>query len=91
MEQILQNVIRVQEFVEEAFGYLDLDWKQYVTQDPKYYRPAEVDLLIGDYSKAKQKLGWEPKTTFKALAKLMVDSDIKLVQDHLAGKGRVAG
>ena len=47
-------------------------------------------LLIGDYSKAKQKLGWQPKTTFNALAKLMVDADVKLVQDHLSGKGRVA-
>ena len=58
--------------------------------DQNYFRPAEVDLLIGDYSKATQKLGWEPRTTFKALAKLMVDADVKLVADHLAGKGRVA-
>jgi len=48
-----------------------------------------MDLLIGDYSKAKQKLGWQPKTTFKDLAKLMMDADIKMVADHLAGKGRV--
>ena len=49
-----------------------------------------MDLLIGDYSKAKEKLGWEPKTTFQALARLMVDSDVKMVKDHQAGKGRVA-
>ncbi len=81
----------VQEFVEVAFGHVGLDWRKYVAFDERYLRPAEVDLLIGDYSKAKQKLGWQPKTTFNELTKLMVDADIKLVQDHLAGKGRVAG
>jgi GDPmannose 4,6-dehydratase len=81
----------VQEFLEVAFGHAGLDWRKHVEFDERYLRPAEVDLLIGDYSKAKQKLGWQPKTTFKALAELMVDADIKLVQDHLAGKGRVAG
>lgn len=81
----------VQEFLEEAFGHAGLDWRQYVEIDPAYFRPAEVDLLIGDYSKAKQKLGWEPKTTFQALAKLMVDADVQLLADHLAGKGRLVG
>ncbi len=81
----------MQEFVEVAFGHVGLDWRKYVAFDERYLRPAEVDLLIGDYSKAKQKLGWQPKTTFNELTKLMVDADIKLVQDHLAGKGRVAG
>ena len=80
----------VQEFLELAFGHAGLDWRRHVVIDEKYFRPAEVDLLIGDYSKAKQKLGWQPKTTFKDLAKLMVDADIKMVADHLAGKGRVA-
>jgi GDPmannose 4,6-dehydratase len=55
-----------------------------------YFRPAEVDLLIGDCSKAKEELGWQPKTTFRELAKLMVDADIQMVADHLAGRGRVA-
>jgi GDPmannose 4,6-dehydratase len=80
----------VREFLEVAFAHAGLDWQKHVEIDPNYFRPAEVDLLIGDYSKAKQKLGWQPKTTFNALAKLMVDADVKLVTDHLAGKGRVA-
>jgi GDPmannose 4,6-dehydratase len=79
----------VREFLEVAFAHAGLDWRKYVEMDPNYLRPAEVDLLIGDYSKARTKLGWIPKTTFNALAKLMVDADIKLVQDHQAGRGRV--
>jgi GDPmannose 4,6-dehydratase len=66
----------VREFLDEAFGHLNLDWKQYVEIDPRYFRPAEVDLLIGDASKARRKLGWEPKTTFKELARMMVDADL---------------
>jgi GDPmannose 4,6-dehydratase len=66
----------VREFLEEAFGYLDLDWKQYVEIDPRYFRPAEVDLLIGDSSRARKKLGWEPKVTFKQLVKMMIDADL---------------
>jgi GDPmannose 4,6-dehydratase len=81
----------VREFLEAAFGHAGLDWREFVAIDPNYYRPAEVDLLIGDASKAKQKLGWEPKTKFTDLVKLMVEADIQRVQDHLAGKGRVAG
>lgn len=81
----------VREFVEAAFGYAGLDWNKHVETDPRYYRPAEVDLLIGDFSKAKKQLGWAPKTTFAGLVKLMVDADIKRLQDHLSGKGRVAG
>lgn len=80
----------VREFLEAAFAHAGLTWQKHVEIDPNYFRPTEVDLLIGDYSKAKQKLGWEPKTTFNALARLMVDADMKLVQDHLAGRGRVA-
>ncbi len=67
----------VQEFVEEAFSYLDLDWRRYVVQDPRYYRPAEVDLLVGDPSKARKKLGWEPTVTFRELVRLMVDADME--------------
>lgn len=70
----------VKEFVELAFGHADLDWKKYVKNDERFHRPAEVDLLIGDYAKAKQKLGWEPKTSFKDLVKMMVESDIKVVE-----------
>lgn len=65
----------VREFLEETFSYLDLDWREYVELDPKYLRPTEVDLLVGDASKAKRVLNWEPKVTFKELVHLMVDAD----------------
>jgi GDPmannose 4,6-dehydratase len=67
----------VREFLEEAFGIVGLDWQKYVEIDQKYFRPAEVDLLIGDPSKAKKILGWEPKVKFKDLVKMMVEADIK--------------
>lgn len=66
----------VQEFLGEAFSYAGLDWYEHIEIDPKYYRPAEVDLLVGDASKAKKKLGWEAKTRFKELVRLMVDADL---------------
>lgn len=66
----------VREFVQEAFSYAGLDWQKYVEIDPKYYRPAEVDLLVGDASKAKTQLGWTPQTRFKDLVRLMVDADM---------------
>lgn len=66
----------VREFLEEAFSHVGLDWQDYVKIDPKYYRPAEVDMLIGNAAKAKAKLGWEPKTTFKELVRIMVDADL---------------
>jgi len=66
----------VRELLDEAFGHLELDWKQFVEIDPRYFRPAEVDLLIGDASKARRKLGWEPKITFKELVRTMVDADL---------------
>jgi GDPmannose 4,6-dehydratase len=65
----------VQEFLEAAFTYAGLDWRDYVKIDPRYFRPAEVDLLIGDYSKAKEKLGWEPTVRFDDLVRMMVDAD----------------
>jgi GDPmannose 4,6-dehydratase len=69
----------VQEFVEKAFAHAGLeDWEQYVRQDPKFFRPAEVDLLIGDSAKAKAVLGWEPKIGFDELVKMMVDNDLAL-------------
>jgi GDPmannose 4,6-dehydratase len=81
----------VREFLEVAFGHAGLDWRKYVEIDPKYYRPAEVELLIGDYAKAKKQLGWQPKTTFVELTNLMVDADIKLLKDHREGRIRVVG
>jgi GDPmannose 4,6-dehydratase len=65
----------VEEFLAEAFGYVDLDWHDYVTFDERYLRPAEVDLLIGDASKAREKLGWEPTVRFHELVRMMVDAD----------------
>ena len=79
----------VREFLDIAFGHAGLQWKKYVEIDPRYHRPAEVDLLLGDYSKARKKLGWEPKTRFEDLVKLMVDADIQLLKDHRAGKTRL--
>ncbi len=66
----------VREFVEEAFSHAGLDWQKHVEIDPKYYRPSEVDLLVGDASKAKARLGWMPQTKFKELIRLMVDADM---------------
>jgi GDPmannose 4,6-dehydratase len=65
----------VQEFLQAAFTYAGLDWRDYVKIDQRYFRPAEVDLLIGDYSKAKEKLGWEPTVRFDELVRMMVDAD----------------
>jgi GDPmannose 4,6-dehydratase len=67
----------VRELLEEAFSCVGLDWHKHVEIDPRYYRPAEVDLLIGDPAKAKRQLGWEAKTTFKDLVRLMVDADME--------------
>jgi GDPmannose 4,6-dehydratase len=74
----------VREFLDEVFGLLDLDWKQHVEVDPRYFRPAEVDLLLGDATKAKRQLGWQPKVTFKGLAKMMVDADMKIAKRERA-------
>jgi GDPmannose 4,6-dehydratase len=70
----------VRDFLDEAFSYLDLDWKDHVEIDPWYYRPAEVDLLVGDASKAKRELNWEPRVRFKELVRLMVDADRAALQ-----------
>lgn len=70
----------VEQFLDEAFGHLNLDWKEYVVQDPKFMRPSEVDLLVGTPAKAKKKLGWEPKVTFKELVAMMVDADMKMLE-----------
>jgi GDPmannose 4,6-dehydratase len=76
----------VREFLGEVFGYLGLDWQKYVHVDPKYFRPSEVDLLLGDASKARRLLKWEPKVTFKALARMMTDSDWKIARRELMMK-----
>jgi GDPmannose 4,6-dehydratase len=67
----------VKEFLERAFGYVNLNWQDYVEFDERYLRPAEVDLLIGDSTKARQKLGWEPSVTFEGLVQLMVEADLQ--------------
>jgi GDPmannose 4,6-dehydratase len=71
----------IEEFLDEAFGYVNLDWHDYVIQDERFMRPAEVDLLVGDASKAGLVLGWEPTITFSQLVRMMVDADIKLLQN----------
>jgi GDPmannose 4,6-dehydratase len=73
----------VREFLTRAFGLLDLDWQEYVEIDPRYFRPAEVDLLLGDATKARQELGWEPKVVFDELIRLMVEHDLKLARQEL--------
>ncbi len=73
----------IREFLDLVFGQLDLDWKEYVEVDPRYFRPAEVDLLLGDATKAKQKLGWTPATDVRELARIMVEHDLELAQREL--------
>ncbi len=78
----------VREFLEQAFGYVDLDWREFVVQDDSFYRPAEVDLLVGDASKAGRQLGWEPTVTFAELAHLMVDADLKYWEQQAGQPGQ---
>lgn len=73
----------VRELVETAFSYVDLDWQEHVVQDPRFMRPAEVDLLIGDPSKARRELGWEPRVSFAELVRMMVDADLARVEAQL--------
>jgi len=75
----------VRELLELAFGYVHLDWKKHVKNDPRYYRPTEVDQLVGDASKAKRKLGWAPKVSFRQLITMMVESDLKAERLKLEG------
>jgi len=70
----------VREFLDEVFGYLDMDWKKYVEIDQRYFRPTEVDILLGDSSKARKVLNWQPKVTFKELAKMMTDADMEIAR-----------
>ncbi len=80
----------VQQFVEVAFAHVGLDWKQYVVVDPKFVRPAEVDLLVADASKARKTLGWQPRVNFEQLVKMMVDSDLVLARAEKARGGKAA-
>ena len=74
----------VRDFLDEAFSSVDLDWHDYVTHDMRFDRPSEVDQLLGDASKARKELGWEPKVDFKGLVKMMVDSDLELARRQAA-------
>jgi len=76
----------VQEFLEEAFSYAGLEWRDYVQIDPRYFRPSEVDELLGDASKAKEHLGWAATVGFAELVRIMVDADVAALEDQLAGK-----
>ena len=79
-----ENPAALRNFVIAAFDRAEMDWREYVEIDPVYYRPAEVDLLAGDASKAKAQLGWEPQVKFSELVRILVDPDIKLRDEQLA-------
>jgi GDPmannose 4,6-dehydratase len=79
----------IRDFLEVAFSHAGLEWQAHVEIDPRYYRPAEVDLLMGDASKAKTRLGWAPRTRFADLARLMVDADVALLKAHQEGRAPV--
>jgi GDPmannose 4,6-dehydratase len=78
----------VRQFLDEAFGHAGLDWNQYVEIDPQYFRPTEVDYLLGDPSKARNAFGWKPRTPFKELVRMMVDSDVQLAMEEKYMAGR---
>ena len=78
----------VREFLDEAFGYLNLDWHEYVRIDPRYFRPNEVDFLLADPSKAIKEIGWTPRVSFKELVRIMVDADMELVDLESPGEGK---
>ena len=78
----------VRDFLDEAFGYADMDWHKYVEIDPRYFRPTEVDYLLCDPTKAKTKLGWEPKIKFHELVRIMVDADLELLNLPKPGEGK---
>src|SRR5664279_1402746 len=77
----------VREFLDLAFEHAKLDWKKHVEIDPRYFRPAEVDLLLGDATKARKQLGWKPKVSFPELVRMMVDADLELVRAKVHGTG----
>jgi GDPmannose 4,6-dehydratase len=77
----------VREFVEEAFSYVGLDWREYVQVDPQYYRPSEVDCLLADTSKANRELSWRPQVGFRQLVRIMVDAELHALNLPAPGKG----
>ena len=79
---------KIEEFLDEAFGYVNMDWHEYVRIDPRYYRPTEVDYLEADTSKAKRKLDWEPRVKFHELVRIMVDADLELLGLEAPGDGK---
>ncbi len=78
----------VKEFLEETFSYSGLDWEQYVRIDERYFRPTEVELLVADSTKARNKLGWQPKVTFNELARIMVDADMEAIGLKTSSEGK---
>jgi GDPmannose 4,6-dehydratase len=78
----------VREFLDEAFGYVNLNWEEFVRIDPRYFRPTEVDYLLADGSRAREILGWEPRVRFRELVRIMVDADLELVGLPAPGDGR---
>ena len=78
----------VRDFLDEAFGYVRLDWREYVKIDPRYFRPTEVNHLLADYSKAQKALDWEPRVRFHELVRIMVDADLELAGLQSPGEGR---
>lgn len=78
----------VREFLDEAFGYVNLDWEEFVRIDPRYFRPTEVDYLLADGSRAREILGWEPRVRFRELVRVMVDADLELAGLPAPGDGR---
>lgn len=77
----------IREFLDEAFGYAGMDWKQYVEIDPRYFRPTEVDCLLADPTRSRTRLNWEPKVRFKELVRIMVDADLELAGQPCPGEG----
>lgn len=77
----------IREFLDEAFGYVGMDWEEFVRIDPRYFRPTEVDYLLADASRAQQKLGWKPKICFHELVRIMVDADLELMGLPCPGEG----
>jgi GDPmannose 4,6-dehydratase len=80
----------IREFLERTFSHLGLDWQEHVVSDPRFFRPAEVDVLVGDASKARTQLGWSPTTSFDELARMMVSSDLALQERLMTGGGGAA-
>jgi GDPmannose 4,6-dehydratase len=87
----MNELYSVREFCEKTFSRLGLDYQDFVEIDPRYYRPAEVDLLLGDSTKARKRLGWKPQTSFDQLVEMMVESDLELASQEKALAKRDAG